>query len=59
MRTSLEGYESNEQYGGHASPSDSTFHPQSIKQNTHVATPNISTELNYIYPPDENARSVT
>jgi hypothetical protein len=59
MRTSLEGHKSNAQYGGRASPSDSTFHPQTTKQNIRVATLTFSAELNCIYPLDETARSVT
>jgi hypothetical protein len=59
MHTSLEGHKTNAQYVGCASPSDSTFQPQTTKQNTHVATLKISAELNCIYPLDETVRSVT
>ena len=59
MHTSLEGHKTKAPYGSRASPSDSTFHLQTTKQNLHGATVETSTKPEYIYPLDETARSVT
>ena len=58
-RASLEGHKTNAQYGGRASPSDSTFHPLTTRRYSLRITLKISAELDCIYSLHETALSVT